>query len=73
MVPLHNVDIATFSVVVSHVYSNLHELTPEVVYDVLEASDMFLLSGMPSVAIELKIETIGLLNPPFGILRHTYS
>ena len=47
MVPLHNVDIATFSVVVSHVYSNLQELTPEVVYDVLEASDMFLLSGMP--------------------------
>jgi len=46
VVPLHNVDIATFSVVVSHVYSNLQELTPEVVYDVLEASDMFLLSDL---------------------------
>ena len=48
IVPLNNLNSETFTVIVVHVYSGLSQsfLTPEVVYDVLEAADMFLLADL---------------------------
>ena len=43
IVRLHIVDPEVFAVIVTHVYSNNQQLTPDIVYDVLEAAEMFLL------------------------------
>ena len=43
---LHVVDPRVFAVIVSHVYSNNQQLTPDIVYEVLEAAEMFFLGDL---------------------------
>lgn len=46
VIHINHVKPSVFTIMVNHVYSNVQQLTPENVYDVLEASEMFLLPDL---------------------------
>jgi ankyrin repeat/BTB/POZ domain-containing protein 1 len=46
VIEIHNIDASVFAVIVNHVYSNMQNISPENVYDIMEMSDMFFLPDL---------------------------